>query len=215
MRSIGWRSSLICLSVLTSIVACSGPEETQDVPSPYMGLWADYNALINYRTNKERTQEFCRLVYANYEKQGRDGYYLNPYLIQSSGEVFTYNSTDITNMEIFRERHYQGVVTNAGMFSLAVVETENSTDRPPSIILDDSQFVLSPSQATLDIFNAQKNLKYARTTPEEMDEYLAKRTTCMEARPVQQASQEATAEQEEPTLEDDAWLPPLPNEDDN
>ena len=209
MRSKDWKSLLFIGLVGMGLVACGSDKKDSEVTSSYSGIWADRDAISNMRNYGESNRgEFCRRVYSAYDNReiaGRiQSWYLNPYLVQSNGEVFTYNSSARVELETFRNCHYQGVVTADGLYS-----SGSPTQRGfefceirQGVIRNGARFQMDETQAILRVFQERKNRYFVRTTPLEMDNYLALRTECMEARD-QKADENPAADdaQDEPVAE--------------
>ncbi len=183
MSSKDWKSLLFVAAVSLLATAC-GPDDKKEEPgSSYAGLWASKANLTTYRDSKNDINRFCAQAVRIFDRNGRASMPLYPYVIHANGEVFTYDSDYDIQTKEYRDRNYQGVVSDVGTFAAVPVNYQNYGHTRQSIIKDRSVFMVNENRTLLTVFDRResRNYYFIRTSPEEMNNYLASLQVCKDA----------------------------------
>lgn len=185
MNSKNWKSLALVASLALGLSACANDEEKAPPSNPYAGVWALQSPITLYRTYGKDINLFCPKILramAGKKVDGREvNPRLNPYIVQTNGEVFKYSSVMTMDQQGYRDAYYQGVVNDKGQFFIGGSEQasfQQMTAVRPGIIADRSRWSVDNNRTVLTVYKSRKNLYFIRTSTEEMDGYLATRQTC-------------------------------------
>jgi hypothetical protein len=187
MSSKNWKSLALVAYLALGLTACGNQEETEAPANPYAGVWANQDALNLYRKHGKDLNQFCPRVLRAMEGKKVDGrkisVYLNPYIVQTNGEVFKYSSTLDVHTAGYREQFYQGVVTSEGKFYMGGLQGDSflqASARSEGVIKDRSTWTVDTNRVVLTVYKDRKNLYFVRTEQREMDMYLSTRQQCVD-----------------------------------
>lgn len=186
MNSKNWKALALVATLALGLSACGNDEEKAPPSNPYAGVWAMQGPITLYRTYGKDINLFCPKILRAINSKTADGRpvnksKLNPYIVQTNGEVFLYSSVMTIDQEGYREAFYQGVVNDKGQFFMGgseQVSFQQMTAIRPGVIADRSRWSTDANRVVLTVYKAKNNLYFVRTSQEEMDQYLATRQTC-------------------------------------